>query len=212
MNTQAYLPFYSSQDWATDPEFALITVTEELAVRITNGIEALYHSGFQAITDTRSGVEWDVVAEDDECSGNYTPYETDYTLQAPDIVISYYSHGKERVYGGSAFVTFTFDIKHSSDSGWAEMSGHELVAYLDKAWVESYGHVFVQLPDGRDDEIGKWLCVDPCDGPDGFAVQRDSLMECIEEAATRLADTIDADAEAVVPRPQFEILRQLRNL
>lgn len=85
-------------------------------------------------------------------------------------------------------------------------SFEQLAGYMDKAWVESYGNVFVQLPGTDDDGDGRWLCIDP-DCPDGFCVERDTLWECIEEAASWLEDTVDETMEGAVLRPKLDPLR-----
>ncbi len=64
-----------------------------------------------------------------------------------------------------------------------------------KQWVESFGHMFAGLPDG------KWVCADTQGGPDGFSVTCDTLDECVEEAADWLEDSIDPDMPGIPPRP-----------
>lgn len=195
LKTNAYLPFHSNQNRASDPDFAVIGIDTQLADLVAHGIMVLNDIGFDTISSSRFGVEWHIVSEhEDGIEFGYESFEPEYTLLAPDVVIS------DRL-------TFKFDIKHAGEEGWCEMSFGELAGYLDKAWVESYGYVFVQLPDTDGDGDGKWLCIDP-DCPDGFCVERDSIWESIEVAASWLEDTIDETMKGAVLRPKYPELRQ----
>lgn len=197
-STVAYMEYASSQHWAIDPELMSIEITTHLLDRVEAGLALLRGSGFSEITDTSLGIKWGLLTEGDEGYG-YEPFEPEYTLRPPEVTIA------ESAGSNLSFVQFMCDFEHSADRGWCEISGADLVGYADKAWVESYGHVFVQLPDAPDGTPGKWLCVDRFGGPDGFAVQCDSLMECIEEAATWLESGLDEDA---FPRPALTELRK----
>lgn len=193
--TNAYLPFQSNQEWASDPDFAVIGIDTQLADLVAHGIRVLNDIGFDTISSSRFSVEWNIVSEHENgIEFGYESFEPEYTLLEPDVVIS------DRL-------TFKFDIKHSGEEGWCDMSFGALAGYLDKAWVESYGYVFVQLPDTDVDGDGKWLCIDP-DCPDGFCVECETLWESIEEAASWLQDTIDETMEGVVLRPKYAELRQ----
>lgn len=193
LKTEAYLPFSSNQDWTSDPEFAVIMIDENLVNLVLRGINALKESGFDTITSTRVSPTYDFIAEKDSDDG-YEKFEPEYSVIAPDVVIS--SHD----------VQFAFDFKHTSEQGWCELSFEQLAGYMDKAWVESYGNVFVQLPDTDDDGDGKWLCIDP-NCPDGFCVERDTLWECVEVSASVLEDTVDETMEGAVLRPKLDPLR-----
>lgn len=195
LKTNAYLPFNSNQDWATDPEFAVIGIDTHLADLVARGIKVLNDHSFNSITSTTIGVEWDLVILDDNDEGYVSfDFDPDYTVQAPDVTI-----GSE--------VMFVFPFKHTSDEGSCSLSFADLAGYLDKAWVESYGSVFVQLPDNEDGTDGKWLCVDPA-SDEQFAVECDTLMECVAEAADWLEDVIDKSMPGVVLRPGYPELRQ----
>lgn len=195
--TIAYLPFFSTQDWASDPELMAVEITKTLVERVNTGLALLRGSDFGSLTDSKTGITWGLWAEDLDDESAYAPFEPEYTLLAPDIRIN-------NGYNDISLIQFVCQMKHSADEGWCELHGPELAAYADKAWVESFGYVFVQLPDGPDGTPGKWLCVDP-DGPDQFQVQCDDLMECIKEAADWLEADCDEDAP---PRPELPELRK----
>lgn len=195
--TMAYLPFSSSQDWAADPDLMAIEVTKALVDRVDAGLALLRGSGFSSVTDSRISVTWELLTEDQDEDSGYAQFDPEYTLITPDIRIN-------NGYNDISLIQFVCQMKHSADEGWCELHGPELAAYADKAWVESFGYVFVQLPDGPDGTPGKWLCVDP-DGPDQFQVQCDDLMECIKEAADWLEADCDEDAP---PRPELPELRK----
>lgn len=204
LQTTAYLGFTSTQDWTSDPDFVAITITEGLALRVAAGLKVLRESGFNSITDTRTGVDWTMLAEhDDGPESGYVPFDPEYTALDPDIRINRgHEYGDEE----SSVIQFIFNFKHTPDEGWCEISGKELAACMDKAWVESYGYVFMQLPDTDGGIQGKWLCIDPA-CPDGFAVECDSLIECVEKAASWLEDTVDETMEGAVLRPKIDGLR-----
>lgn len=65
----------------------------------------------------------------------------------------------------------------------------------EKQWVESFGYVFAERPDG------KWVCADPNDDADGFSVTCDTLNECVQESADWLDSCIDPDIHGIPPRP-----------
>lgn len=197
LKTYAYLPFNSNQDWTVDPEFAVIGIGTSLADLVARGIKVLNDTGFNSIASSLFGVDWDLVILDDNEEG-YVSLDPEYTVQAPDITI-----GSE--------VMFAFPFKHTSDEGWCSLSFADLAGYLDKAWVESYGGVFVQLPSNEDGTEGKWLCVDPASDAytEEFAVECDTLMECVAEAADWLEDAIDKSMPGVVLRPEYPELRQM---
>lgn len=197
-STTAYAEYFSSQEWAADPDLMAIEVTKALVERAEAGLALLRGSGFDSLTDAHASFKWGLLVEDDDESSGYALFEAEYTLKHPVLLISDWASST------SSSVRFVCDFKHTADRAWCELSGPDLARYADKAWVESYGYVFVQLPDAPDGTPGKWLCVDPI-GPERFQVQCDDLMECIEETATWLEAGIDEDA---LPRPDLTQLRK----
>lgn len=201
LKTNAYRPFRSNQEWASDPDFAVIGIDTQLADLVVHGIRVLNDIGFDTISSSRFGVEWDIVSEhEDGIEFGYETFEPEYTLLAPDVVIS-------------NCLQFKFDIKHSGEEGWCDMSFGELAGYLDKAWVESLGYVFVQLPDDNgvfDPE--RWACINKGQESAAF-VAYGSLMECIEAVANGLesgsqAFGYDQTMPPHLPRPKYPELRQ----
>jgi hypothetical protein len=186
LKTEAYLPFNSNQDWTSDPDFAVIAIDENLVNLVLCGLNALKESRFDTIASSRHPVGWELV----DRGNDYERFESEYTVIAPNVVIS-------------SRVQFVFDFKNTYEQGWCELSFEQLAGYMDKAWVESYGNVFVQLPDTDDDGDGKWLCLD-ASREDAFVVECDTLEECIKEAADWLDSMCD---EVRAPRPNLEPLR-----
>lgn len=193
LQTESYLPFGSSQQWAQDPEFAVIGINTHLADLAVRGIKVLNDSGFNSIKTSFFHSTWDLVILDDDNKG-YESFEPEYALESPDVSIG-------------SDVTFVFPFSHTDEEGWCRLSFTDLVGYLDKAWVESYGGVFVQLPDSADGTAGNWLCIDPA-SDEQYAVECDTLMECVAEAADWLEDVIDKSKPGIVLRPAYPELRQ----
>lgn len=194
LQTQAYLPYRGPRDWTSDPDFMVVAINEKLVHLAEHGIKILAESGFNMVTSLVFPVEYSLVVADDARIG-HVPCGPEHDCTDPEVKIS------------GSNMQFGISFKSKSKEGWAELSFDQLATYMDKAWVESFGYVFAQLPGtGHNANDGMWVCADPVDSGEGFFVQCNTIAECVSEAANWLETTVDASMEGVVLRPKLNRL------
>lgn len=181
MQTTAYCNYYSTQDWAADPDLMGIVITPELVNRAEQGLALLRSSGFDSIRSDMA-IGYELLIEDDEEDSGYVEFDPEYTLYSPDLVIESYTGGYNE-----SIIKFVSRFKHTNDESYCTVIGSELAAYADKMWLESLGFVFARVPAG-DDGQEYWVCTRP-ESPDSLTFFAEGIIECVDGIVTLMRHT-----------------------